>query len=124
MNNIELAKALFEALENNDSATIKQLCDPKLQAFQNLNPPMNLETLLAFTSEVKKAVPDFHYENPKRYDTPNGFVEEHFVCGTLPDGSELKLTVCIVAEVQNGKILTMREYVDTLAAHGLAKAIR
>jgi len=123
MSNIALAKALFEALENNDSAAITQLCDPELQAFQNLNPPMNLETLLAFTSKVKQVVPDFHYEHPKRYDSPSGFIEEHLVCGTLPDGNELKLTVCIVAEVHDGKIAILREYVDTLAAHGLAKAI-
>jgi len=37
-------------------------------------------------------------------------VEEHRVRGTLPDGSDLELAVCVVADVRNGAVSDTREY--------------
>lgn len=85
---------------------------------------MDADTLMGFTAMVHKVVTDFHYENPVRSATETGFIEEHDVCGTLPDGSTLKLILCVVGEVEDGKITKLREYVDTGAAAGLMKALQ
>ena len=50
-------------------------------------------------------------------------VEEHRVCGTLPDGSNLDLAACVVADVRDGRICALREYMDTAAAAGLVAAL-
>lgn len=123
MTNTEMAEALFAAFANGDAATARTLCSADLKAFQNLNPPMNLQTLLTFAMAVKQLVPDFHYANARRSSTATGFVEEHTVSGTLPDGSQLQIAACVVADVKDGKIITLREYVDTAAAQGLLKAL-
>lgn len=52
-----------------------------------------------------------------------GFVEEHKVRGTLTDGSKLDLAVCVLADVRDGKICDLREYLDTSAASGLLEAL-
>ena len=123
MSHIDLAEALFKAFANGDAATVRALCSTDLKAFQNLNPPVNLDALLAFAVAVKQLVPDFHYANARRTATPSGFIEEHTVSGTLPDGSKLKIAACVVADVSEGKISNLREYVDAAAAQGLLKAL-
>jgi len=92
MNVVKLAEALFHAFAEGDDDVVQHLCDPDLQAIQNGGAPMNLATLLVFSAAVRSVVKDFRYENPIRSETVDGFVEEHDVCGTLPDGTELRFS--------------------------------
>lgn len=124
MDNITLCRRFFTALETNDLATAKDLCAETFAGSQNGGPAMNRDTLMQFTGAVHTVVPDFRYENTVCTATENGFVEEHDVCGTLPDGSTFKLVLCVLADVADGKITALREYVDTGAAAGLLKALR
>lgn len=122
-NHSELAVAFFTATGAGDQAAIESLCSEDLAASQNGGPPMDRAALARFAAAVKRAVPDFRYENAVRADTATGLVEEHDVCGTLPDGSLLHMTVCVVADVADGKITSLREYADSAAAAGLIKAL-
>jgi len=111
MNNTELAKALFEALAVGDVDTVRSLCTPDCQARQNNGPAMDLEALLSLAQSALRGIKDFRYEDIVRSETESGFVEEHSARGTLPDGSELDLAVCVVADVRDGAISDIREYV-------------
>lgn len=124
MNNSEICEALFEAFARGDEERVRSLCAPQMQAWQNSNPPMGLDVLLGFTKSVLGVVKGFRYEEAKRSATATGFVEEHRVRGTLPDGSKLDLAVCVVATVSDGQIVDLREYLDTAAASGLIEALR
>ena len=123
MNNVELAAALFSALETAAAEPVRNLCRADLAASQNGGPILNLESLLNLATAATGVVKGFRYENAVRSATEAGFVEEHDVCGTLPDGSELKLAVCVVADVRDGRISALREYFDSRAAAGLAAAL-
>ena len=123
MRNDDIAEALFDAFEAGDADAARALCSKSRTASRNGGPAMDLESLLAFSTLVKRVIPDFHYENARRAITGDGFVEEHDVCGTLPDGSDLRVAACIVAEVRDGKVSDVREYIDTVAAAGLADAL-
>jgi ketosteroid isomerase-like protein len=93
-----------------------------MQARQN-STLMTLDSLLQFSQAVLHVVKDFRYEDAVRSDTASGFVEEHSVRGELPDGSKLDLPVCVVGDVRDGKICSLREYLDTRAASGLIAAL-
>ena len=123
MKPVEMCASLFKAFEQGDFATVRQLCSADLQVTQNNGSPMDLETLLTFTAAVLAVVTNFRYEQARRSATKDGFVEEHLVRGTLPDQSEFTLAACIVGEVENGKIVRLREYVDSAMASGLIKAL-
>jgi len=107
---------------NNDPLSAA-LCTSDLQARQNNNPPMDLDTLLDFSRAMLRVVRDFRYEDTRRSNTATGFVEEHRVRGVLPDGSKLDLAVCVVADVRDGKVCDLREYLDVSAASGLIAAL-
>lgn len=120
MNGAKLAEDLFQAFAEGDDDTVRHLCAPDLQAIQNGGAPMNLATLLVFSAAVRSVVKDFRYENPIRSKTDDGFVEEHDVCGTLPDGAELRFSACVVGTVSDSKITQLREYFDSASVASLA----
>ena len=123
MNNTELAERLFESFEQGDVDAARSICHADMKAFQNLDPPMDLDALMTFSLSVGAIVKDFRYTDAVRSATATGFVEEHNVRGTLPDGSDLHIAACVVAEVKEGQITVLREYLDTSAARGLARAL-
>ena len=123
MENVELAEALFAGFASGDESSVRKLCSPGLRAIQNHGKPLTLDTLLEFSLAVHGLVENFRYEDAIRNATAEGFVEEHSVRGTLPDGSELRLAACVVAVVEAGRITELREYFDGAAARGLAKAL-
>lgn len=123
VDNTELCEALFAAFETGDEERVRALCAPDMEARQNKNPPMDLDSLLEFSRAVRRVVKDFRYEDPRRSETATGFVEEHSVRGVLPDGGNLDLAVCVVADVEEGKVCRLREYLDVSAASGLIEAL-
>jgi ketosteroid isomerase-like protein len=123
MRNDELAKALFEAFGKGDAESVRRICAPNFEARQNNGPVMTLEPLLEFALAVYQVVKGFRYEDAVRSETRSGFVEEHNVRGTLPDGSELDLAVCVVADVREGKVSNVREYFDSASAAGLINVL-
>ncbi|MEM1403867.1 MAG: nuclear transport factor 2 family protein [Pseudomonadota bacterium] len=123
MTNTEICAALFQAFESGNENRIRELCSQELKAQQNGGPAMGLDALIAFSSAVLSVVDGFHYAEPLRSATETGFVEEHAIRGTLPNGSSLDITLCVVGEVTNGKISEIREYVDSEAAAGLRAAL-
>jgi ketosteroid isomerase-like protein len=123
MDNAAIAQRLFAALAGHDDPAVRDLCSPDLRVRQNGGKPMGLEALLRFSGAVGRIVPDFHYADAVRAATDAGFVEEHAVRGTLPNGKALRLRVCVVAEVRDGKITDVREYFDSAAATDLVAAL-
>lgn len=123
MQHTEVAQALFAALARGDVDSVRALCADDLTLRQNNNEPMDLDAMLTFAAAVHGAVKNFRYENVVRSATPTGFVEEHSVRGTLPDGSPLDLAACVVADLRDGKVADVREYVDGVAAAGLMGAL-
>jgi ketosteroid isomerase-like protein len=123
MTNVELCAELFDAFQHSDEARARSLCSAGLTARQNSHPPMDLEALLAMSRAVHGVVKDFRYEEAVRSSTATGFVEEHRVRGVLPDGSALDIAVCVVADVEEGRVTSLREYFDLSAAAKLAAAL-
>lgn len=123
MSNEKLAEALFDAFANADAEAVRQICSPELEARQNDGELIMLEPLIAFSLAVHGVVKNFRYEEAVRSATGGGFVEEHLVRGTLPDGSELRLPVCVVANVRDGEVTHIREYFDSASAAGLIQAL-
>lgn len=123
MDNAEIAKQLFAALAGQDEAAVRPLCAPDMRVRQNNGRPMSLETLRRFNAAVGRVVTDFRHDDAVRSATATGFVEEHAVRGTVPDGKALELAVCIVASVKDGRVTDDREYPDSAASAGLAAAL-
>ncbi|MFT4823479.1 MAG: ketosteroid isomerase-like protein [Halioglobus sp.] len=123
MKNTDLAIALFEAIAKGDAEGIRSCCTADFEGRQNGGVAMNISQLSDFALAVHQIVDGLRYEDIVRSETSTGFVEEHSVRGTLPDGSSMELTVCVVAEVLDFKVRAIREYYDVSPAAGLVNAL-
>lgn len=120
---IRIARTVFDAFQSGDSEAARQVIAEDFRGSQNGGPEMDRETLIGFATAVRAKVPDFRYEDIVCSATDEGFVEEHTIMGTLPDGEELNLRLCVIGTIADGKITQLREYLNTAAAMGLAKAL-
>ena len=123
MTSEDIARSLFRAFTDCDDATALGLLAEDFMGIQNGGPPMDRDTLLRFAVAFRSVVRGYRYENAVCSATADGFVEEHDVCGTLPDGTEITIPACVVAEVKDGRITQLREYLDTAKAVPVMKAL-
>lgn len=121
--NLDIATTFFAASSSGDTDAMNALCAEDLVVRQNGGAEMPFAAVARLAKAIRRVAPDFRYENAIRGDTGNGFVEEHDVAGTLPDGTTFRMAVCVVATVLNGKITTMHEYLDTAEAKPLMEAL-
>ncbi len=121
--NKNLAAQFFTATANADRKLFAEICAPDFQGTQNNGPPMTAGQLADYSTHVLQRVSNFHYDNVVCTATESGFVEEHDVCCTFADKTELRLRVCVVADVREGRIVEVREYADSRAAKKLIEAL-
>lgn len=123
MDHETLATRFFTATATADRALFHEICAPGFEGSQNGGPAMTTDQLADFSDLVLQRVSNFHYENIIRSATSTGFVEEHDVCCDFDDGASLRMRVCLVGDVCDGKITSVREYVDSRAARKLLAAL-
>lgn len=122
MTGSEVAARFFHATGSGDLAALEAVCAPTFSGSQNGGPAMDLQALKRFTAAVHGAVTGFGYENAVCASTDSGFVEEHDVVCTLADGP-FRLRLCVVADVADGQVTSMREYLDSAGARRLLAAL-
>ena len=123
MPNKDVAARLFQAFTEGDDQAARELLAEDFEGIQNGGPPMDRDTLLKFAAAFRSVVQGYRYENAVCSATLDGFVEEHEVRGTLPDGTEVNIPACVVAEVSDGRVTRLREYLDTAKAMAVLKAL-
>ncbi len=68
---------------------------------------------LAVLGWVTKNIASLRYEEVRRHVTPSGFVQQHVLRGTAPNGKPLEVPACILCSVANGRITRLDEYLDS-----------
>ncbi|MEY4255517.1 MAG: hypothetical protein RLZZ141_744 [Pseudomonadota bacterium] len=66
-------------------------------------------------------LPDRNYRVLRREALSDGFLQQHVLEATLPDGSLFKMSACVVVRVENGVITRLDEYLDSAEASVLRK---
>ncbi len=56
---------------------------------------------------------DLRYENVRVTPTPTGYVQQHTMTCTAPNGQPVEAHVCMIATVRGDKIAHVDEYMDT-----------
>jgi ketosteroid isomerase-like protein len=109
-----LAERLFQAFMDNDPDTIRSCCAPDATFWKNGTRSGTVDEMLPGFANLRARVGNHRYTEVRRSAFTDGFVEEHRVVSTLPDGSPLDVVACVVGSVgPDGLITELREYVDT-----------
>ena len=109
-----LAKRFFDAVENGDIDAVYAAYAPDAKIWHNTdgaeqNRDENAATLKGFVRHISNRV----YGERRLSVFEGGFVHQHELRGTRPDGTAVTLDACIVCTVENGLITRLDEYFDS-----------
>ena len=111
---LELCDQLFSAIMRGDIEAVRAVYAPDAVIWHNNDqgeqtPDQNLRTLGWVTKNIK----ELRYEDIRRQETPDGFVQQHVLRGVAPNGTALEIPACIICDVKDGKITRLAEYLDS-----------
>ncbi|HKA05561.1 MAG TPA: nuclear transport factor 2 family protein [Acidimicrobiales bacterium] len=109
-----LADRFVAALEANDTETLEALYAPELTVWHNFDQvEQTREQNLATLAWVSRKMPDRRYDEIRRVVTPDGYIQQHVLRGTAPDGTKLEVPAILRIYLGGGRITRVEEYLDT-----------
>jgi ketosteroid isomerase-like protein len=119
--NLALAERFLGAIESGDAAAVRACYAPDAVIWHNnddveQNVDKNMRTLDWFMRKL----PDRHYRVIRREALKDGFLQQHVLEATLPDGTKWNLPACLVVKTRDGLIVRLDEYLDSAATAPLA----
>lgn len=121
---IAFAKKFVGAIQSGDTATVRACYHPDAKLWHNNDGieqtvDQNMKVLDWFI----RTLPDRNYRVVRREALPDGFMQQHVLEATLPDGTKWAMDACVVVRIENGLITRLDEYIDSakssqLRAHG------
>jgi len=113
---LEVAERLFAAITAADIDAVAGLYHPDIVVWHNSDGMEQTgEDHLLVLRWVSRNIRELRYEDVRRSETSAGFVQQHVLRGTAPNGTPIEVPACIVCTVESGKITRLDEYLD--AAH-------
>jgi ketosteroid isomerase-like protein len=121
---IAFAKTFVGAIQSGDTATVRACYHPDAKLWHNNDGieqtvDQNMKVLDWFI----RALPDRNYRVTRLEALPDGFMQQHVLEATLPDGTKWAMDACVVVRIEGGVITRLDEYIDSaksaqLRAHG------
>jgi ketosteroid isomerase-like protein len=121
---IAFARKFVGAIQSGDTATVRACYHPDAKLWHNNDGveqtvDQNMKVLDWFI----RALPDRNYRVTRLEALPDGFMQQHVLEATLPDGTKWAMDACVVVRMEDGLITRLDEYIDSakssqLRAHG------
>ncbi|GAA3456545.1 nuclear transport factor 2 family protein [Dactylosporangium matsuzakiense] len=118
---LALAERLVAAIDANDLDALRnEVYTPDIVVWHNDDQhEQRVDENLKVLNWLHRKVADKRYEDVVRHPTPTGYVEQHVLRGTAPNGTELEIHACLVVRVRDGRVARIDEYLDSRAAAAL-----
>ncbi len=111
---LEVAEKLFRAIEQGDVDRVRAIYAPECTVWHNFDEvEQSAEQNLELLGGIVKRIRGLRYEEIRRRRTAEGFLQQHVLRGTAPNGSELEVPACMLVTVRDGKITRIEEYLDS-----------
>lgn len=111
---LDLCERFFAAVAAGDLDAVRSIYAPDAVIWHNNDQAeQSVEANLRVLRWATSRIAGFRYDEVRRAVTPEGFMEQHVLCGTAPNGEELRVPACIVCTVRDGRITRLDEYLDS-----------
>ena len=108
----EVALKLVAAIENYDSAAMRECYAPDMRMWHNA-----FQVEMSGEEHVKLMERTYfhNYLEPKYLDVrievfEGGFVQQHVLSAHFADGTQVRMPICVVGRVRDGRITRIDEY--------------
>lgn len=117
---LAFADTFVGAIQSGDVATVRACYAPDAKLWHNTD---NIEQTVDENMKVLdwfiRTLPDRNYRIVRREALKDGFLQQHVLEATLPDGTKWKMDACCVIKVEDGRITRLDEYMDSAAGKAL-----
>jgi len=117
---LDFAERFVGAIQAGDTAAVRACYAPDAKLWHNNDGieqtvDQNMKVLDWFI----RTLPDRNYRVIRREALPDGFMQQHVLEATLPDGTKWAMDACVVVKVENGVITRLDEYLDSAKSGAL-----
>lgn len=113
---LEVARSLTERLNARDAEGVLRHYADDVAVWRNFDRrTLNKKQVTKVVGMLVSAIEGLHYEDVRVTPTVTGFVQQHVLRGRAPSGEDLSVPACLVAEIRDGLIVRVDEYLDSAA---------
>lgn len=122
---LDFAARFMGAIEAGDVAAMRACYAPNARIWHNFdNVEQTLDENVKVLEWFSRILPDRHYRIVRREALKDGFLQQHVLEATLPDGVKWNMSACVVVRMENGLISRLDEYLDSAATKALSSRNR
>jgi len=111
-----IARRLMTAICAGDADAVGALYHEDLIGWRNIDRrELNRRQMLKIIGFLMRGVKDLRYDDIRVEVTPRGYVQQHVLRATAPDGAAIECPACLVVELDAGRIRRIDEYMDAAA---------
>ena len=120
----EIAQRLMAAITAGDVDAVGALYHEDLVGWRNIDGrELNRRQMLSIVGFLR-GVRDLRYEQVRVQATATGYVQQHVLRATAPDGREVTCPACLIVQLDGGRIRRLDEYLDREALAPLLGSAR
>lgn len=112
----DVVARFFAALEAGDFAQVEALYHPDATMWLNDGTERGVAGTLQVLQGLHRVLDGFRYEVARRHVVEGGVVQQHALCGRLPDGTEVRMPAAMYLEIVDGRVARIEEYLDSAHA--------
>jgi ketosteroid isomerase-like protein len=118
---LALAERFMGAIESGDADTVRACYAPDARIWHNNdNVEQSVDENLRVLRWFMRKLPTRHYRILRREALSDGFLQQHILEASLPDGTAWAMPACVVIRMKDGLIVRLDEYLDSAQTAALA----
>jgi len=118
---LAFAERFVGAIQSGDTATVRACYAPDAAIWHNIdNVEQTVDQNMRSLDWFIRKLPDRNYRVTRREALSDGFLQQHVLEATLPDGAAWKMSACVVVRMVDGLIVRLDEYIDSAQSGALA----
>lgn len=118
---LDFADRYIAALEGDDLEKVRSFYAAEARLWHNTDDiAQDLDISMKSMKWFMRNLPGRRYRVLRREALHDGFLQQHVLEATLPDGTPWSLNACVVIKMENGVITRLDEYLDSAQTTALA----
>lgn len=114
---LAFAERFVDAIEGGDVEAVRACYAPDAKIWHNNDGlEQTVDQNIKILNWFMRKLPDRKYRIVRREALSDGFLQQHVLEATLPDGRPFKMSACCVIRMQDGVITRLDEYIDSAEA--------
>ena len=111
---LEFAERFVAAIQGDDAEAVRACYAPDARLWHNhTGVEQTVDQGVKVLAWFIRNLPDRRYRIIRREALPDGFLQQHVLEATLPDGKPWAMDACCVVRVEDGRITRLDEYFDS-----------